>query len=175
MVLSPPFTRLVAPFDYRSPLPALIAAFKYRRCLVNGRELATCLIDTLQHHYESQSLPAMLVPVPLHSRRLRQRGYNQSLELARWLSGQLAIPVRHDIVARVRHTPQQAGLSAAKRKKNLRGAFRMNKTCAFTPDSAVAIIDDVVTTGTTVSALAKTLLKAGAPEVHVWAIARTCP
>jgi ComF family protein len=150
-----------------------VAAFKYQSRLVNGRVLAAGISTYLQQQYHADMLPALLVPVPLHGRRVRQRGFNQSLELARWLSQQLAIPVANNLVARSRHTPQQTGLSAAERKRNLRGAFRVRQGFRFVPGTTVAIVDDVVTTGTTVTALAKVLLRAGAEEVHVWAIART--
>ena len=173
LVLPPPYTRLLAPYRYYPPLPTLIAAFKYHYRLALGRELATSTALHLRWQYRESRLPDLLVPVPLHRARLRQRGFNQSLELARWLSGALQIPVRHDLVARTRHTPQQAGLSAAGRRRNLRGAFRMKREFHFAPDTVVAIVDDVVTTGTTVGELARVLLRAGATEVHVWAIART--
>lgn len=170
----PPYTRLLAPWSYRPPLPSLVAAFKYQSRLVNGRVLAAGISALVQQEYHADMRPTLLVPVPLHGRRLQRRGFNQSLELAHWMSQQLAIPVTHSLVTRVRHTPQQTGLSAAERKRNLSGAFRIRKGFRFKPGTTVAIVDDVVTTGTTVTALAKVLLRAGADEVHVWAIARTC-
>lgn len=172
-VLPPPQVRLLAPFSYSPPLPVLVSAFKYHHRLVNGKELAAEACRYIAQHYRLSRLPDLMVPVPLHQGRLRERSYNQSLEIARWLSGPLQITIRHDLVYRRRETPQQAGLSAAARRQNLRGAFRMSENTSFEPGQVVAIVDDVVTTGTTIGELARVLLRHGAAEVHVWALART--
>jgi len=172
-VLPPPQVRLLAPFSYSPPLPVLVSAFKYHHRLVNGKELTAEACRYIAQHYRLSRMPDLMVPVPLHQGRLRERGCNQSLEIARWLSGPLQITVQHDLVYRSRETPQQAGLSAAARRRNLRGAFRMSEDTGFEPGQVVAIVDDVVTTGSTIGELARVLLRHGAAEVHVWALART--
>ncbi|MDG1851939.1 MAG: hypothetical protein P8J44_07480 [Gammaproteobacteria bacterium] len=93
--------------------------------------------------------------------------------MARTLSRCLNIAISRDTVSRARNTTQQTGLTARARKRNLRRAFTINSDIQFEANTTVAIVDDVVTTGVTVSELASVLLKAGASQVHVWAIART--
>ena len=115
-------------------------------------------------------LPEAVVPVPLALRRYRERGYNQASELALAIRRITHVTVKSDIVIRQRETTEQAGLDRKARHKNVRGAFT-----AVAPLRArsVAILDDVVTTGSTVRELAKVLLEAGAEQVAVWSIART--
>jgi len=173
-LVHPPFyARMIAALDYKPPVTALVAGFKYNDRLVNGRVLASSLGELLQSAYTQEQLPGLLLPVPLHARRLRQRGYNQSLQLARCLSRDTGIPVAPELVIRTRDTPHQTGLGAAQRRKNLRGAFQLNPAVKIPSSTPVAIVDDVVTTGTTVNEMARVLLKGGACEVHVWALART--
>lgn len=109
-----------------------------------------------------------VVPVPLHRSRLRGRGYNQSLELARPLAKRMQVPLNLGI-ERVRATPPQTAISRAERRRNVRGAF------AATADFSglrIAVIDDVMTSGATVDAVAQCLRKAGAARVEVWVVAR---
>ncbi|PHS22998.1 MAG: amidophosphoribosyltransferase [Methylophaga sp.] len=153
-------------FRYQPPIDRLILDLKYHDKLVLSRLFATHMVEQLKNRV----LPQLLIPIPLHPRRLRERGYNQSLELAKQLSKQLAIPVRHDILMRIRDTPPQASLPFTERKKNMKQAFQLNKT-KF-PDH-IALIDDVLTTGHTVNVAAKTLRQAGVENIEVWTIART--
>jgi ComF family protein len=111
-----------------------------------------------------------LVPVPLHPGRLAERGYNQALEIARVLGGGLDLPLDSRCCHRVAATPPQAGLDEVARRRNIRGAFAVHSPL---PWSRVAIVDDVVTTGSTVSELARVLRRAGVREIEVWAAART--
>ena len=114
--------------------------------------------------------PERIIPVPLHAQRISQRGFNQAAELARYLSRALAIPIAINAVTRVRQTSPQTGLPENSRRKNVRGAFHAR---ADVYGRHVAIVDDVVTTGSTVSELALTLKRSGAKRVDVWALART--
>jgi ComF family protein len=115
-------------------------------------------------------LPEAIVPVPLALRRYRQRGYNQAIELALTIRHISGIPVRADVAIRQRETAEQAGLDRKARRRNVAGAF-----AAVAPLRVrhVAILDDVVTTGSTVRELAEVLQRAGAEQIEVWAIART--
>jgi len=153
-------------FCYQPPIDRLILDFKYHDKLVLSRLFATQMVEQLKN----RALPQLLIPIPLHPRRLRERGYNQSLELAKQLSKQLNIPVRHDILIRIRDTPPQASLPFSERKKNMKQAFQLNKT--ELPDH-IALIDDVLTTGHTVNVAAKILRQAGVKNIEVWTIART--
>jgi len=167
------FCRSVIPFHYQPPLSSLIAGFKYRQKLASGPVLGEQLASHIARQYLHAPLPSLMIPVPLHKSRIRKRGYNQALEIARTLSRDLDITISRDIVSRSRNTAHQTGLSARARKKNLRAAFTVNDEFQFSPNTIVAIVDDVVTTGITVSEIAEVLLRAGASQVHVWAIART--
>jgi len=173
LAMPPAWHSLHAALAYQPPVTDMIAGFKYHGHAVNGRVLTDLLGQHLGARTGHHMLPELLVPVPLHRQRLRQRGFNQSLMIARWLSRQLAIPVWADLVLRHKATSQQTGLSAAARRRNLRGAFRINPGAHLPQEARVAIIDDVVTTGSTVAAMARTLRRAGAGDIQVWALART--
>jgi len=156
-----------AAFRYAPPVDKLIQDLKY-----HGRlDLSRVLGDYLARHLMDLAgqLPDVIVPVPLHPSRLRSRGYNQSLELARFVSAALELPIDASNVRRIRATAPQTELPREQRKRNVRGAF--NAGVAFA-GRAVAIVADVMTRGSTVQSLAQSLLKAGAREVRVWVVAR---
>lgn len=164
----PPFDAVTAAFRYASPLDQLVQGLKYRRQLSLARVLGELLAARLRQH--SPALPEMIVPVPLHKSRLRQRGYNQSLELARVVARVLAIPLAaHEAVVRQHPTVTQTRLSPTARARNVRNAFQARAD--FT-GRRVAVIDDVLTSGHTASALARCLKHAGAADVQVWVVAR---
>jgi ComF family protein len=114
-------------------------------------------------------LPELLIPVPLHAARLQRRGYNQALELGRVLAGQLSLQLAPTGARRLRPTREQTALSAAERRRNVRGAFAVSTAVR---GRHVALLDDVITTGNTVAELARAARKAGAARVEVWAVAR---
>jgi len=165
---SPPFDACYAAFRYEDPLPSLIGGAKFRSRLELTRLLGHCLASALCA--QGAEVPGAIVPVPLHARRLRERGYNQALEIARTVSRRLSVPVDIASCARVVSTAPQAGLEQRERRRNVRGAFKVLKAPAA---AHVAILDDVVTTGSTVGELAQVLRKAGVERVDVWAVART--
>jgi predicted amidophosphoribosyltransferase len=120
-----------------------------------------------------RSRPDALIPLPLHPRRLRARGYDQALELARPLAQRFGLPLRTDLLTRVRDTAPQSRLDAPARRKNLRRAFAVHRTAlARTPLKHVVLIDDVMTTGATLHAAAEALLRAGVERVDAWVCAR---
>ncbi|MES2606294.1 MAG: ComF family protein [Pseudomonadota bacterium] len=164
----------VAAGIYDPPLSDLITQFKYQRKLEAGRVLTGRLISTLQHHYRAKPWPDLLIPVPLHPARLRERGYNQAALMGRDLSKALQIPLAVDAVHRHRATPAQQGLSARERRRNLRGAFAVNPDWKRASVQRIALIDDVVTTMSTVAEVARELQHHCdvAPEIHVWCLAR---
>lgn len=170
----PAFIRTVAPFLYSFPLDSLIPAFKYHSQLSYGRLLARLLTQAVLHHYQEHELnwPDALLPIPLHRARQAQRGYNQAFELARPLARQLKLPLDRTNLRRQRSTTSQQGLNAKTRQQNLQHAF----VCQH-PDRVIdqhlALIDDVVTTGTTANEAARTLLDAGAASITIWCVART--
>lgn len=169
----PAFNAVVAPWLYDFPIDALVTRFKHQGKWPLGRLLAQLLGQTLQHRFD-QGLPRpdILVPVPLAAKRMRQRGYNQAAMLAHWLSHPLQLPVDERLIERVKDTPAQQGLDAKARKRNLRDAFILRDASRIRAKH-VALIDDVLTTGSTADALTRLLISAGASTVDVYCLART--
>jgi ComF family protein len=166
----PPFSRIVAPFVYGSPLDKLILALKYGGELSAGRALGAVLAQQLSAAQRTpEARPDCLAPMPLHWRRRLERGFNQSREIARALSFATGIPIHNRLVRRIRNTPRQQGLNREQRQKNIRGAFVANPKCA---GLHIAVIDDVVTTASTARAVAAALKAEGAKEVEIWCLAR---
>ncbi|MGB0132749.1 ComF family protein [Dokdonella sp.] len=165
----PPFARAWAPFRYAHPLDLLEARFKFRRDLAAGKALSGLMIEAAHGDLRAE-LPERIYCVPLHPDRLRERGYNQSLELAKPLARALEIPLDFSSLVRSRSTLAQTGLDARERRRNLRGAFELSSGAEL-PGHA-AILDDVMTTGTTLRECAQVLRKAGVARVDVWALAR---
>ncbi len=164
----PGFDLSHAPFLYLPPIGRLIGDLKFNSGLTQARLLARLVGDSLETAMESP--PELLIPVPLHPSRLRERGYNQSLELARPLSRQFGIPLQYNLCTRIRATPHQLSLKKQDRARNVKGGFRVSGKLNA---RHVALIDDVITTGATVSELARLLKKNGVERVDVWAVART--
>lgn len=159
------FDRVQAPFLYQDGLRYLITHFKYQRQYSHARTLGLLLARQL----DVSTPPDCLIPVPLHKSRYRQRGFNQAIEMAKVISKVHHIPVQLQTCIRQRNTAQQVGLSNKQRKKNIKNAFVVLKPVA---DQHIALIDDVMTTGSTANELAKVLKKAGAKQVDVWLCAR---
>lgn len=162
---APMFDAALAAWRYEEPIASLITRFKYGGDLAAGRVLALGLAERA----EPVERPQALVPVPLHWRRLRERGFDQALEIARVLSRSLERPVL-ELIERRRATAAQAALSAAERRRNLRAAFAPIRG-AVVPVH-VALIDDVMTTGSTLDAAARVLRAAGAQRIDAWVLAR---
>lgn len=165
----PPFASAWAPYRYAHPLDLLESRFKFRRDLAAGRLLADLMIDCA-HRQLTGPLPERLLCVPLHRDRLRERGYNQALELAKPLAKALKIPLDVDALVRTRSTSAQTGLDAKARRRNLKDAFAVESGAQL--PAHVAILDDVMTTGTTLRECARVLRSAGVKRVDVWALAR---
>jgi ComF family protein len=164
----PAFDRCRAPYLYAPPADWLIGRLKFHAHLAHGRLLGALLADHLADRGGSR--PDLIVPMPLHRSRLRERGFNQAVELARPLARRLAVPLAADLVQRVRPGRPQSGLEKSRRHANVRGAFALRR-----PLEAwhVAVVDDVLTTGATAAELAGVLKAAGAERVEVWVVART--
>lgn len=163
----PAFDACVVPLLYADIAVPLVTGFKFRHRFDDGRLLATLLARRAAH---SAPRPQALLPVPMHPRRLQQRGFNQALEIARDVGRVLGIPVSSQVLQRIRYTPSQRGLSRQERLVNLGRAFATATPLAV---SQVALVDDVMTTGATVQAASQALRRAGAGHVSVWVVART--
>lgn len=161
----PAFDRTVAAFRYGPPLDELVRSFKY------GGELALAefFADRLAGTLAGRALPDRLIPMPLYPARTRERGFNQAVELGRALARRLDLPLDVQACRRMRATTPQAGLDLKARRRNLRGAF----ACDGSLDGlAVALLDDVMTTGSSLDELARTARRAGASRIEVWVLAR---
>jgi ComF family protein len=163
---NPAFDETIAPFIHQGAVRNLIGTLKFGTHYKNARLLGMLLSDHLKHTAER---PDLILPVPLHKARYRQRGFNQAIEIARTVAKELQIPLDLSSCERHRDTPHQTQLSAKKRRKNLKNAFSIIK-----PIHArhIAILDDVMTTGSTAHELAYVLKKAGVSRVDVWVCAR---
>lgn len=156
-----------APYVYCDPIGRYLRAFKFNGERRLGRAFGQLLATAAA---KRDPLVDALVAVPLHSSRLLERGFNQADELAGSVSHELGLPVLRAGIVRRRATPTQTGLGARKRHRNLREAFAVRRRLT---NCRIAIVDDVITTGATVNALAEALLAAGAAHVEAWAVART--
>ena len=164
---SPAYDYTQALFHYTSPVDKLITGLKFNSRLVNARMLGDIMAAKIQAN--TLDRPEALLPVPLHRQRLRERGFNPALELARPLAKAWDIPLLKEPVRRIRATTAQMELPAKQRHQNIRGAFECDTSL---PYGHIAIVDDVVTTGATANELAKLLKKQGIRIVQIYAIAR---
>jgi ComF family protein len=162
---APHFARTLAAFTYAFPVDALIQALKYGSNLAAAGPLAQPLVQRVM----TQTLPDLLIPMPLHPSRLKERGFNQSAEIAKILAHKLRVPIALDACSKVRDTAPQASLPLKERGSNVKGAFRCNMDLS---GKRVALVDDVMTSGATLNELAKTLAKQGAAEISAWVVAR---
>ncbi len=168
----PAFFLCRAVFTYTSPIRELISQFKFNARFEAGQILATLLADTILDFYAGSESPQVLLPVPLHGNKLRYRGFNQSVEIAKVISRRTGIPQLKSGIKKIRDTEPQHALNARQRAKNLTAAFIADAELTNASYTHVAIIDDVVTTMTTVETLSKLLKETGIQRVDVWAIAR---
>lgn len=158
---------------YEHPVDEMIRQLKYHGVIANSRVLGTLLAEVARQR--ASTLPAMLIPVPLHARRWRERGFNQADAIARHAGRTLGIPVMRHAVQRLRDTPSQTALDVAERHRNVRGAFALRNSrqlSRLTRAGHVALVDDVITTGSTLSELRAVLLNAGVERVDLWAVAQ---
>ncbi len=155
---------------YEGAAADLVTRFKYQSSLASGRTLSLLLAEYLKNTWAGGPFPELLIPVPLHWRRLFARGFNQSLEVAKVLARELELPLDQRCCRRVRPTARQVGLDEEQRRQNLQGAFHCDFGAAAVP-GRVAIVDDVLTSGATATALATLLQEAGS-QVHLWCLAR---
>ena len=164
----PHFDATIAALEYRFPADVLVHALKFRGELA----LAPLLAGLLEKRITRDPPVHFIVPVPLATRRLRERGYNQALEIARHLTLATHARLASDACERARDTPAQIDLPLAERAQNVRGAFRAPRSL---DGATIAVLDDVMTTGATLDEIAGTLKRAGAAHVVNWVIARTPP
>lgn len=164
----PAYTWARAALRYDEVSSHLILALKHGKKLENAPTIARMMHQAMQHR---QSGIDLIVPVPLHRRRLFSRRFNQSALLAQHLSDLTDIPYDNTLMERIKATPPQVGLTRGQRHKNVTGAFQISNR-ALVSDKNIILIDDVLTTGATATACTKALLRAGAKSVGVATLAR---
>ncbi|MFT3956886.1 MAG: ComF family protein [Piscinibacter sp.] len=166
LIEPPPFARCSAALDYVEPWGALIRQFKFHERV----ELAPVFAGLMQEAGAGMERAGLLLPAPLSASRLRERGYNQSWELAR----RLGPTADAGLLLRVRDTAHQVDLPPAQRAANVRGAFAVEPLRRREVEGReITVVDDVLTTGATAAEMARTLLAAGAARVQLWVLART--
>lgn len=168
----PPFDAALACVDYGAPWDQLIADFKFHDGLDLGAVFATAIADEAMR--QDVDPATLLLPVPLGAARLRERGYNQAWQLARQIARRLRLAADPHLLLRVRETPHQLALPPEQRADNVRGAFAVEpRRRSEIAGRHVAVVDDVLTTASTVAEISRVLAQAGAASVQVWVFART--
>lgn len=165
----PPFDQVIALFSYEFPINHLIHQLKFAKKLTIARVMGEGLLQKIQEQ-NTEKKPELIIPMPLHPQRLKERGFNQAHEIARIIAKPLKIPMNTSAIIRHKNTAEQASLPFSERKKNLSQAFLLREKITA---KHVAIIDDVMTTGYTVRALADLLKAQGVERVDIWCCART--
>lgn len=166
----PPFDRLCGLFDYAPPLRGLINRLKFNQQIYPAQFFAELMAEKVENEwYPNKELPEVIIPVPLHFMRQKQRGYNQALEICKPLSNRLGIPIDNNVCLRIRNTLPQARLDKDRRVNNIQNAFLLAGDIKY---QSVVIIDDVVTTGNTIRAICNMLQKAGVKSIEVWCVCK---
>ncbi len=157
--------RIFTDYRFEEPLRGLLHEFKYRE----GLYLSSFLASLIAHSVSKEALNTQcLIPIPLHTKRLQQRGFNQAALLTKHLSNTFGIPYQLSLCKKIQHTPPQAGLTAEHRRLNLKKAFHVPPM----PYQHITLVDDLLTTGSTAHALASLLKQQGVIRVDVWCCAK---
>lgn len=167
---SPSFDRTIALYHYQAPVDQLINQLKFHYRLANAVVFGKLLAANIHRHYQAQTLPELIIPIPLHKKRLRQRGFNQAVEIAKIVGSSLNIKLDRFCSVRTRDTRPQSLLTATERRHNLKAAFSVKKNNLA---KHVAVLDDVMTTAATVNEFCQSLRQAGVEQIDVWCVART--
>lgn len=173
-----PFAEVIIPLRYAYPVDQWIGFYKYQSKPGMARWLSRLLQARVEQHMQHR--PTLITGVPMHPQKQRERGYNQSLLLARHLARALELPFDAHLLQKPKVTSHQRTLNAASRRLNLQGAFNVRENSSWgranplpIEGQHIAVVDDVVTTGATSAEIAQCLLDAGAASVSLWALAKT--
>ena len=169
-ITNPPIVEhTTALFLYQAPITQFITQLKFNRRLLYANILGNLFFQTIRDTRTTASLPECIIPVPLHPKRLRERGFNQAVEIAKPIGKKLKLPVLLESCIREKYTEPQMNLPAKKRKQNIKNAFSIKTAISA---KHIAIVDDVVTTGSTAAEIGKLLKKQGVEKIEVWCCAR---
>lgn len=166
---SPSYSMSICPATYEFPIDSAIHRWKYKSRRRYTKTFAQMLFNALENHYYNADLPEVIIPVPVDPKRIKSRMLDHTNHLAKALSKLTAIPYKSYVIKH-RSTPSQTEKSKTERRKMLRDCFSIN---TLVTEKKVALLDDVITTGTTAEIISQQLLNAGAEQVDVWAVART--
>jgi ComF family protein len=169
--------KIPSPFDaihilylYKAPIKQLILELKFKYILLHAQLLGDLLAQKIKEKwYVEKPLPDIIIPIPLHSIRLKERGFNQALEIARPIAKSINRPIAYHLAQRIKATSAQATLNLTQRQQNIQQAFVVQPNVL---NQHVAVIDDVMTTGETIREFCKAIRQAGARQVDVWCVAR---
>ena len=166
----PPFDTTHALFSYQPPITKLMLNLKFNHAFSHAHLFGTLLAEKItQEWYLNRSLPSVIIPIPLHPQRIKERGFNQVVEIARPIAKFTAIPINTRSCQRTHATLAQATLSAHERKHNIKNAFSIQGNFS---GQHVAVMDDVITTGQTITEFCRLLKKHGAKKIDVWCCAK---
>lgn len=163
------YDKAYIPFRYEPPISQLIGQLKFHQRIINAKILSALLLTFLQTKRSRNNLPNRIIPIPLHKKRIRKRGFNQAILIAKWIANKFNVPLDRTSCQRVCKTKRQSSLIASERQQNIKNAFRVIQPI---PVKHIAIIDDVMTTGHTINEFSKTLRQAGVKKIEIWCCAR---
>ncbi|HLB41448.1 MAG TPA: ComF family protein [Gammaproteobacteria bacterium] len=167
----PHFDNTYALFPYHPPIIQMIARLKFQQQLSYAKGIAALFIQRIQQTwYHNKLLPDLIIPIPLHAARLRQRGFNQAYEIAKPIAKFLKLPIDFSSSKRIKNTIAQSQLPAVRRQENIANAFIVERRYT---GLTIAVIDDVITTGYTVSEFCRILRQSGAKNIDIWCCARS--
>src|SRR5436190_13337486 len=164
------FHKLCVFFSYTETIKKMITDLKFQQRLIYAQILGTLLAEKISLLYQNEKLPDLIIPVPLHKKRLYERGFNQAIELARPISKKLNIRIGYKCCKRVINTAAQSLLPAKQRSRNVKNAFTAKQNLS---NQHIALLDDVMTTGHTLIEMSRALYDVGVKRIDVWCCART--
>jgi ComF family protein len=157
-------------FTYSFPIDHMVTQLKFHGKLVYAKLFGQLLTKKIIQHYSTNPLPTLIIPVPLHRKRLQERGFNQAFEISKPIGKMLKIKIDVSSCIRKKHTVAQSSLDAVERKKNIKNCFELIKPLTA---NHIAIIDDVVTTGETTREFSAMLKNHGVKKIDLWCCAHT--
>ncbi len=160
----PPFTHCHVLWNYAIPINFFITQLKFHQQLVMARMMGHYLAELLHTHYLTHRLPEAIIPIPLHRKRLQERGFNQALEIAKPIAKKLNLRLLRHAAFRIKATQPQSGLNKKQRKENIQQAFNISKNFNA---KHVLVVDDVITTSNTMTEFCNTLLNAKVARIEV--------
>lgn len=171
----PPFQQTIALCHYHSPIDKLISQLKFNNDLVMAKIIGSLMVDHIERRIsQGYQLPDLIIPMPLHRKRLHDRGFNQALEITRPIAKRFALPIAISACVRTKATQAQSELSSRARRQNVHAAFAVTDAGKqVIADKHIVVVDDVMTTGTTMRECCRAISRAKPKRIDVWCFART--